>query len=160
MRISRIPVARGPAMSSKWSVLIVDDEFGVRESLKIILKAYYEIYTAADGEEALSIIRERKIHLITLDLNMPKLSGIETLREIRKINPEVPVIIITGYGTERDQKEALLHGAKAFISKPFNISTIISAIDGVLEEGIEQEKGEPKRETPWRSCEGERGESK
>jgi DNA-binding response OmpR family regulator len=79
-------------MRSKWSILIVDDELGVRESLRILLKPYYDIYTAPDGEAALNIIKERKIHLITLDLNMPKLSGIETLREIRKFDREVPVI--------------------------------------------------------------------
>ena len=88
-------------MRSKWSILIVDDELGVRESLRILLKPYYEIYTAPDGEAALNIIKKRKINLITLDLNMPKLSGIETLREIRKFDREVPVIIITGYGTQK-----------------------------------------------------------
>jgi DNA-binding response OmpR family regulator len=97
------------------------------------LKPYYEIYTAPDGEAALNIIiRERKIRLVTLDLNMPKLSGIETLREIRKIDGEVPVIIITGYGTQKDEEEALLYGVKDFISKPFNVGEIIIMIDGRL----------------------------
>ena len=125
-------------MSSKWSILIVDDELGVRESLRILLKPYYDVYTAPDGEAALSIIKERKIHLITLDLNMPKLSGIETLREIRKIDGEVPVIIITGYGTQKDAEEALLYGVKSFIAKPFNTSTIITVINEILGDGIEQ----------------------
>ena len=130
-------MAREPKMRPKWSILIVDDELEVRESLRMLLKPYYEIYTAPDGEAALNIIKERKIHLITLDLNMPKLSGIETLREIRKIDGEVPVIIITGYGTPQDQKEALLYGVRDFISKPFNTSKIISVIDGILGERIE-----------------------
>jgi DNA-binding NtrC family response regulator len=125
-------------MRSKRSILIVDDELGVRESLRMILKSYYDIYTAPDGEAALNIIKERKIHLITLDLNMPKLSGIETLREIRKIDREVPVIIITGYGTQKDEEEALLYGVRDFISKPFNTGKIISVIDEILGEGIEQ----------------------
>jgi DNA-binding NtrC family response regulator len=110
----------------------VDDELGVRESLRILLKPDYDIYTAADGEEALKIIKERKIDLITLDLRMPKLSGIETLREIRKIDREVPVIIITGYRTQEDQEEALFYGVKQFISKPFNTSQIRSVIEGIL----------------------------
>jgi DNA-binding NtrC family response regulator len=121
-------------MTTKWSILIVDDEFGVRESLRIILESLYDIHTASDGEEALNILRERKIHLITLDLNMPKHSGIETLREIRKIDREIPVVIITGYGTQKDEKEALLFGVRDFITKPFSISTIISVIDGILGE--------------------------
>ena len=136
-----------PKMRSKWSILIVDDEFGVRESFRMILKSYYEVYVATGGEEALKTIKERKIHLITLDLNMPKLSGIDTLREIRRINREVPIIIITGYGTQQDQKEALLYGVRAFISKPFNTREIITVIDGVLGERIEQKRGEFKRET-------------
>ncbi len=97
-------------MKPKSSVLIVDDEFGVRESLRILLKYYYEICTAKDGEEALKVVKERKIDLITLDLNMPKLSGIETLREIRKMDGEVPVIIITGYGTKRMKKRPSITG--------------------------------------------------
>jgi YesN/AraC family two-component response regulator len=130
-------MGREPKMSLKWTILIVDDEFAVRESLRMILKTYYEIYTAAAGEESLTIMKERKIHLITLDLNMPKLSGIQTLREIRKIDGEIPVIIITGFGTPKDEKEALLCGARAFISKPFNTSEIIKIIDGILGERME-----------------------
>ena len=123
-------------MRSKRSILIVDDEFGVRESLRQLLKPYYEIYTAADGEEALKIIKKRKIHLITLDLNMPKLSGIETLREIRKIDGEVPIVIITGYATPQDEKEALLYGVKAFISKPFDTNKLVTVIDGIIDSQI------------------------
>ena len=124
-------------MTPKSTVLIVDDEFGVRESLRMLLKSHYEIFTAQDGEEALKVLKERKIDLITLDLNMPKLSGMETLREIRKIDGEVPVIIITGYGTQKDEEEALYYGVRDFISKPFNTSKIISVIDRILEERIE-----------------------
>ena len=128
-------------MRSKWSILIVDDEFGVRESFRMILKSYYEVYAAPSGEEALKTIKERKIHLITLDLNMPKLSGIETLREIRKIDDDVPIIIITGYGTQKDQAEALHYGVRDFISKPFSVSKIITVIDGILEGRIEGKEG-------------------
>jgi DNA-binding response OmpR family regulator len=81
-------------------------------------------------------MKQRKFHLITLDLNMPKLSGIETLREIRKIDAEVPIIILTGYGTKQDLKEALLYGVRDFISKPFNTSKIIDLIDGILVEKL------------------------
>ena len=124
-------------MKEKSSVLIADDEFGVRESFRILLKSSYEICTARDGEEALKVFKERKFDLITLDLNMPKLSGIETLREIRKIDSKVPVVIITGYGTEKDQKEAFRYGVTDFISKPFTTSQIIKVIDRILEGRIE-----------------------
>jgi len=131
-------------MKSNWSILIVDDEFAVRESFRMLLKDYYDIYTAPDGAEALNILKQRKFHLITLDLNMPNLSGIETLREIRKIDAEVPIIILTGYGTKQDLKDALLYGVRDIISKPFNTSKIIDLIDGILGE---------------RECDGKSGRS-
>jgi DNA-binding response OmpR family regulator len=132
-------------MTSKWSILVVDDEFAVRESLRMLLKSYYAIFAAPDGGEALKILKERKIDLITLDLNMPKLSGIDTLREIRKIDNKVPVIIVTGYGSQKDEKEALLYGVRDFISKPFNINEIVSVIDGILGERIKRERGAFKK---------------
>src|SRR3974377_1609000 len=97
-----------PKIRSKWAILIVDDEFSVRESIRMALKPSYEVHTASGGEEALNILKEKKVDLITLDLKMPKPSGIETLREIRKIDREVPVIIITGYGTREDEEEGRL----------------------------------------------------
>jgi DNA-binding NtrC family response regulator len=124
-------------MRTRWSILIVDDELGVRESLKMILKSYYEIHTASGGEEALNVLTERKIHLITLDLNMPKLSGIETLREIRKLDREIPVVIITGYGSRQEESDARHYGVKEFISKPFNTSRIITVIDEILGKPVE-----------------------
>ncbi len=126
-----------PKIRSKWAILIVDDEFGVQESFRMILKPSYEVHTASSGEEAINILREQKIHLITLDLKMPKLSGIETLREIRKIDRQIPVIIITGYGTREDEEEARLYGARAFISKPFNISRLTTIIGAILGERLE-----------------------
>ena len=126
-------------MRSNCSILIVDDESAVRGSLRILLKPYYDIYTASDGLEALKIIQEREIHLITLDLNMPKLSGIETLREIRKINSAVHIVMITGYASKEDKKQALFYGAKAFLDKPFNTKELISVIDGILESPMECE---------------------
>ncbi len=126
-----------PQIRSKWAILIVDDEFGVQESFRMILKPSYEVHTASSGEEAINILKEQEIHLITLDLKMPNLSGIETLRAIRKIDRQVPVIIITGYGTREDEEEARLYGARAFISKPFNISRLITIIGAILGERLE-----------------------
>jgi DNA-binding NtrC family response regulator len=104
--------------------------------LRILLKSHYEICTASNGEEALKVIRERKIDSIILDLNRPRSSGIETLREIRKIDSEIPIIIITAYGTLKDEKVAREYGVIDFIPKPFNTSQIISVIDRILEKRI------------------------
>jgi len=124
-------------MGTRWSILIVDNELGVRESLRMLLKSHYEIHTASDGKEALNVLKERKIHLITLDLNMPKFSGIETLREIRKLDRQIPVVIITGYGSRQEESDARHYGVRDFIAKPFNTSRIIAVIDEILGEPVE-----------------------
>lgn len=115
-------------MAQKRSILIVDDEFSVRESLRMILKPRYEVHTAADGKEALHCIQKDKIDLVTLDLKMPGLSGIEVLREIKKKYADVEVIVISAYGTPQNVHEATSYGVGGFITKPFNLSDIINSI--------------------------------
>ncbi len=118
-------------------ILVVDDEVGPRESLRMILKPLYEVHTASGGQEALDLMRSKDIDVVTLDLNMPGLSGIDVLKEIRKFKPNTEVIVITGYGTLNNAQEAIRFGAGDFISKPFNTRKIISVIDGILGERIE-----------------------
>jgi DNA-binding NtrC family response regulator len=120
-------------MAQKGSILIVDDEVGPRESLRMILKPIYEIHTAANGDEALQIVQKENIDLVTLDLRMPGLSGIDVLREIKKIRGDVEVIVITGYGTLTNAQEAIRYGAGDFISKPFNVADIIAIISKSFE---------------------------
>jgi len=115
------------------SILIVDDEIGPRESLRMILKPIYEIHTAANGQEALQFINREKIDLVTLDLKMPGISGIDVLREIKRLKSDIEVIIITGYGTLANAIEAIRYGAVDFISKPFNVAEIISIVNKSVE---------------------------
>ena len=118
-------------MEQNRSILIVDDELGVRESLKMILKPIYSVYTAADGEEALQCLQKEKIDLVTLDLKMPGLSGFEVLREIKKNYPSIEVIIITAYGTGENAMETIRYGAE-FITKPFNVPDILISLNKSL----------------------------
>jgi putative two-component system response regulator len=113
---------------NKEAILVVDDEAGPRESLRMILKPLYEVHTASDGQEALRLIQNRDVDVVTLDLNMPGLSGIDTLKEIRKLKPDTEVIVITGYGTLNNAQEAIRFGAGDFISKPFNVADVISIV--------------------------------
>jgi DNA-binding NtrC family response regulator len=112
--------------ASKGTILVVDDEVGPRESLRMILKPLYEVHTASGGEEALRFIQNKDIDVVTLDLSMPGLSGIEVLKEIKKLRPETEVIVITGYGTLNNAQEAIRFGAGDLISKPFDVAEIIS----------------------------------
>jgi putative two-component system response regulator len=120
-------------MDSKGSILVVDDEAGPRESLRMILKPIYDIHTAENGQEAINFLIQKKVDLVTLDLNMPGLSGIDTLQEIRKLQPDIEVMIITGYGSLSNAQEAIRFGAGDFISKPFNVADIIAIVSKAFE---------------------------
>jgi DNA-binding NtrC family response regulator len=120
-------------MATKGTILIVDDEVGPRESLRMILKPIYEVFTASDGHEALRCIHDKNIDLVTLDLKMPGLSGIDVLREIKKLQPDIEIIVITGYGTLSNAQEAIRFGAGDFISKPFNVADIIAIVSKSFE---------------------------
>jgi putative two-component system response regulator len=115
-------------MAQKKTILVVDDESGVRESIRMILKPQYDVYTAQNGNEALQYIQKEKIDIITLDLTMPGLSGIEVLKQIKKGNADIEVIIISAYGTQQNHSEAVRHGAGDFIIKPFNAPDLINSI--------------------------------
>ena len=110
------------------NVLIVDDEIGPRESLRMILKPNYNIYTADNGHKALEMIQQIKMDVVTLDLKMPEISGIDTLKEIRQVDPEVMVIVISGFGTLKTAIEAIRYGVFDYIPKPFNVPEIIAII--------------------------------
>ncbi len=106
----------------------MDDEIGVRESLRMILKPMYDVHTAQDGNEAINFITQKKVDLVILDLNMPGLPGINVLQEIKKLKSDIEVIIVTGFGTGNDAQEAMSFGAGGFICKPFNVVDIISIV--------------------------------
>ena len=120
-------------MACQGSILIVDDEYGPRESLRIILKSMYEVHTATNGDEALDYIRRKEVDLVTLDLKMPGLSGFDVLRGIKAFNKDIDVIVVTGLGTLPNAKEAIHLGAGDFISKPFNVAEIITTVSKVFE---------------------------
>jgi response regulator RpfG family c-di-GMP phosphodiesterase len=117
------------AKSNAPNILIVDDEIGPRESLRMILKPSYNVYAVENGYAAIQMIQQTEMDVLTLDLKMPGISGIDTLKEIRVIDPDVMAIIITGYGTLKSAIEAIRYGVFDYIPKPFNVPEILSIID-------------------------------
>jgi response regulator RpfG family c-di-GMP phosphodiesterase len=99
----------------------------------MILKPYYNIFTVENGYAAIQMIQQIDVDVITLDLKMPGISGIDTLKEIRRIDQDVMVIIITGYGTLQSAIEAIRYGVFDYIPKPFNVPEIISMIDKAVQ---------------------------
>lgn len=127
-------------MESKNTVLIVDDECGPRESLRMLLRPLYNIEIAEDGAKALEIIRNRKIDLVTLDLKMPGIPGEEVLTQIKKHNPEIEVMIITGHGTLRHAVDLIQRGACGYQMKPFEIAKVVTDILKVIERKAKMER--------------------
>lgn len=101
-------------------VLVIDDEMGPRESLRMLLKPSYQVHTADSVERGLELLTEKKPDAIVMDIRMPGMTGIEGLRRIRQIDPHLSVIMLTGFGALETAKEALRLGANDYISKPFD----------------------------------------
>ena len=115
------------------SILIVDDEPSILQSLSGLLSDEgFEVITASNGYEALKTIDDESPDLVLLDIWMPGMDGIETLKEIKKGNPFVQVIIITGHGTIETAVKATKLGAFDFIEKPLSIDKVIVAINNSL----------------------------
>ena len=115
-------------MPTKETILIVEDEAGPRAALEMILNPIYNIHTVSNGKDALRIIQDQEVDLVTLDLKMPGLSGIDVLQEIKKIKPDAEVIIITGEGGLSNAKKTLQCGANDFISKPFHVAEVLNVV--------------------------------
>ena len=113
------------------TVLIVDDEEIIRDFFKRTLSEY-RVLTAASGEEALYIVKKDRPDLVLLDLKMPGIDGIETLRRIKNIDPSIAVIILSAHGTLKTSLEAARLGAYDSIAKPFDLEEMKLVIKEAL----------------------------
>ncbi len=113
---------------AKSSVLVVDDEYGPRESVAFILSTDFNVETAGSAAEALAKLREKSFEAILLDIRMPGMDGIRALEEIRKIDPLVSVIMLTGYGTLLTAQQAMVGGANQYLRKPPDVEELARAV--------------------------------
>ncbi len=120
-------------MEERATVLVVDDELGSREALRFTLKPMFDVYTSENGQEALGFIRKKPVDIVTLDLKMPGMNGIEVLKEIKRLDPDIQVIIITAYATVESCQEAIRWGVFNYINKPFHPVDIISSVQKSIE---------------------------
>lgn len=111
-------------------VLIVDDASFMRMTIKNMLSNYeYEIVGEAEnGLEAVEKYKELSPDIVTMDITMPELDGIQALRMIKKINPGASVVMVSALGQEAKMKEAIIYGAKGFIVKPFKEDILLGAL--------------------------------
>ena len=126
------------------AILIIDDEKNIRLTLSQALKTLGgEVDDAASGEEGLERLKAKEFGLILLDLKMPGMNGIEVLRRVREIRPDIPVVILTAYGTVESAVEAMKLGAADFIQKPFTPDEIRDLVSRVRNrEKLDQEKAD------------------
>ncbi|MCP4571339.1 MAG: sigma-54-dependent Fis family transcriptional regulator [bacterium] len=115
-------------------VLIVDDEKNIRRTFQIVLKAEgFDVRTAETGEEALESCAEKRPDVVVLDVRLPGMDGIETLRRLKETDAELPVIMISGHGTIATAVDATRHGAYDFVEKPLSKERLLVAIRNALE---------------------------
>ncbi len=119
--------------SSQPSILIVEDEEGPWESIKMVLSPYFNLFTVDSAEVALEVIKRQPIDLLTLDLKLPGQQGIALLEKIRQQSKDIEVIIITGYGTLQSAIDAIRQGVAAYILKPFDVSELLSVVNQTFE---------------------------
>jgi len=114
-------------------VLIVDDEAAIRDSLRLLLKATFDVQTAEDGEQALTLADEMQPDLILLDVMMPKLDGIETLKRLNERSSIIPVVMLTASNTVKTAVQAMKCGAVDFLNKPFDVDELTRIILNTLD---------------------------
>jgi len=117
----------------KTNILVVDDLKSIRLTLgKILEDEGYTIVLAEDGYQAIEAAKQTPFDLIFMDIKMPGINGVQTFREIKKINPRAAVIMMTAYSVEELVREALDEGAHAVVYKPFDIEKIASITESAL----------------------------
>jgi YesN/AraC family two-component response regulator len=122
--------------NERKTILIIDDERGVLDSLEELFSDSYDVLKAEDGKEGLSLFRSLRIDLVLLDLKMPGMDGVEVLENIREISKTIPIFIMTAYSTiQRAERCADLMG-QGYIRKPFDPLDLLDRVEATLKENI------------------------
>jgi CheY-like chemotaxis protein len=127
-------------MTRKRSILLVDDDPGIRESMQAILMLQgYEVDLASSGSKALELCAQNYYDVVLLDILMPGMNGIETLRQIKRRYPGIRAIMITGMDGGAEGEHALAEGAEALFRKPLDVATFLPVLlpqEEGLEDGV------------------------
>jgi PAS domain S-box-containing protein len=119
-------------MGDGYRILVVDDELGPREALRMMLKSRFEVMTASSGSEALELLRQTPPDLVFLDIKMRGMSGIEVLRAIKQIDARIEVVMMTAYASLETARGAVAHRASDYLIKPFSKAEVDQAVDKAL----------------------------
>jgi signal transduction histidine kinase len=119
--------------SRKGTLLIVDDEDGPRQALRVLFKDDYELFMASDGATAIELAQTNKIDVAVLDIRMKGMSGIEVLEQLKHVNADIEVVMMTAFETTDTMRQALRLRACDYINKPFEVSTMRAAVAGAMQ---------------------------
>lgn len=123
--------------ASDLKVLMVDDESLIRRALQATLSTFgFEVINAGRGEEALALVRLTQFRAVLLDINMPGMSGIETCRQIRHIDPHVSILMLTVRDCMEDKVEALDAGADDYVTKPFHVGELTARLRAAVRRSL------------------------
>ncbi|HEX3989233.1 MAG TPA: response regulator, partial [Verrucomicrobiae bacterium] len=117
----------------KGTMLVVDDEEGPRQSLRVIFKDEYDILMACDGTSAIELAQQHKIDIAVCDIRMAGMSGIEVLERLKYVDPAIEVVMMTAFETTDTMRQALRLRACDYINKPFDISTMRAAVSNAMQ---------------------------
>ena len=117
----------------RGTLLVVDDEEGPRQSLRVIFKDDYEILMAGDGPHAVELVQKNRVDVAVLDIRMSGMSGIEVLERLKYVDPAIEVVMMTAFETTDTMRQALRLRACDYINKPFDISTMRAAVSGAMQ---------------------------
>jgi DNA-binding response OmpR family regulator len=121
------------------TILVVEDDSAIRRGLCDALRfSGYRVFDAPDGKAGLDQAITREVDLVLLDILMPKMDGMEVLRELRKASPSLPVIFLTAKGQEEDRVRGLRAGADDYVVKPFSASEVLARVEAVLRRSAER----------------------
>ncbi len=114
------------------SLLITDDDHDFRETLRSVFEPRFRTLVAGNGEEALDIVRREEVHLLLLDMHMPRLTGLETLRRVKQLKSRLPCILLSARLDDSLIRQAYLEEAFSVLSKPITRQQITSTVDAAM----------------------------
>lgn len=130
---NRLAVTAAPEVDHRPTLLIVDDEEGPRQALRIVFRDDFKILLADCGAAAMEIARNNPIDAAVLDIRMEDMSGTDLLAKLKEVDPSIQVVMLTAYETYESARKALRSGACDYLNKPFDISTIRAAVANAME---------------------------
>jgi CheY-like chemotaxis protein len=126
------------------SILITDDDHDFRETLRVVFEPRFRTLLAGDGEEALQIVRDEEVHLLLLDMHMPKLTGLETLRRVKQFKSRLPCILLSAGLNDSLIRQAQLAQAFSVLSKPITRQQLTSTVEAAMRRIYNWDTDEPR----------------